>query len=215
MHFLKIKSTVSLGLCLVLILGGCRTWDGSFIKPSVDPLQPKMLTLELKLEDFQTANSIGNNSMDYRLNDGLLLFTREAEENLMDPFGYKYGTLSLKTNLVDARFGIGNLLLSSMLFTIPNLLGFPFMKIRYKLAAEVRITDSNKKLIGIYQGTGDSNVTVAYYYGYPLWNSAADRKAYSDALNKALSIIRSKIRAEAETINKKLQAAGPMVKKQE
>ncbi len=215
MRSVRTKNVAYLSLCLIFLLGGCRTWDGSFIKPGTDPINPKILTLNLKLEDYQTAASVGNSTLDYRLNDGIMLFTKEAEQNLMDPFGDKYGTMSLRTNIVVARFGIGNMLLSSLLFTLPNVMGFPFMNIRYKLSAEVRITDSNKKLIGMYQGQGESSVKVAYYYGYSLWNSSADRKAYTDALTEALASIRSKIRSDAAMLNEKLSVAGTERKKQE
>ena len=47
----------------------------------------------------------GNNQ--FRLNDEILLFTKEVEENLMDHFGDKYGTIILKRNVIDVRYGMG------------------------------------------------------------------------------------------------------------
>jgi hypothetical protein len=196
-------------IVVLSIVSGCKTWNGAMIVPNHDPITPKLLTLERRIEDISLPN-VATTHVDnrYRLNDEILLFTKEVEENLIDPYGDKYGTIALKRNIIDVRYGIGNFILSSFLLTIPNLLGLPFMNIRYQISVEVRIMDRNNKLIGNYNAIGRSGVKVAYYYGYSLRNAHADRKAYTDALIDALNQIRVSIQADATKINEKLLATG-------
>ena len=196
-------------LTLLSILSSCKTWNGAMITPKNDPITPKLLTLERRIEDVSLPNlTTPHGDNQFRLNDEILLFTKEVEENLMDPYGDKYGTIVLKRNVIDVRYGMGNFILSTFLFTIPNLFGMPFMNIRYKVSTEIRVMDRNNKLIGNYNAIGESQVKVAYYYGYSFRNAHADRKAYTDALNDALNKIRPQIKLDASRINEKLHAAG-------
>lgn len=179
------------------------------IKPSMDPISPKLLTLERKIEDVSSPNMATIHAENQiRLNDEILLFTKEAEQNLMDPYGDKYGTMVLKRYVVDVKYGMGNLLLSAFLFSLPNLFGLPILNIRYKISAEIRIMDRNNRLIGNYNAIGESRVKVAYYYGYSIRNMHADRKAYTDALNDAIDKIRPQLESEVIRINQILKETG-------
>lgn len=182
------------------------------IAPDYDPLQPRLLTLERRIEDVSLPLVTAGSMPDYpfRLQDEIFLFTKEVETNLTDPYGEKYGTIALKRQLVDVRYGLGNLFLSSFLLTLPNLLGLPFMHIRYTLFVDIRIMDRNNRLMGSYTATGSSSVKVAYYYGYSLRNAHADRKAYTDALKDALNKIRPQLKADTPALNEKLTAAGKL-----
>lgn len=196
-------------IVIPFILSSCKTWNGAMISPKNDPIIPKLLTLERTIEDVSLSNITTPQVYDqYRLNDEILLFTRESENNLMDPYGDKYGTIVLKRNIVDVKYGVGNFIASSLLFTIPNLFGMPFLNIRYNISVEIRIMDRNNKLIAKYNAIGESQVKVAYYYGYSIRNSHADRKAYTDALNDAFNKIRPQIKLDVLGINEKLQATG-------
>lgn len=166
-----------------------------------DPISPKLLTLDRRMEDMANTTIVTND-------DELKLFTKEVEENLVDPYGDKYGYIALKRNVIKYRAGFGYYMTSAMLLSIPNLFGFPYYKMRYKLEVELRVYDKENKLIGKYSAIGNSNVTVAFYYGYSL--AVAQRKSYVDALNDAFSQIRPQIKADAERINEKLKAAGKM-----
>ena len=179
------------------------------IKPMSDPIAPKLLTLDRSIEDVSSSNMTTIQAYNqFRLNDEILLFTKEVEENLMDPYGDKYGVIVLKRNVIDVRYGMGYFLGSLLLFTIPNLFGMPFMNIRYKISVEVRIMDRNSKLIGKYSAIGESRVLVAYYYGYSIRNDSAERKAYTDALNDAFNKIRPQIKLDVLRINEKLNSSG-------
>jgi len=198
-------------LTFLSIFSSCKTWNGAMITPKNDPIIPKLLTLERRIEDVSISNMTTSQlETQSRLNDETLLFTKEVEGNLIDPYGDKYGTIVLKRNVIDARYGMANFILSTFLFTVPNLFGLPFMNIRYKISVEIRIMDRNNKLIGNYNAIGESQVKVAYYYGYSLRNSHADRKAYTDALNDAFNKIRPQIKPDVISINEKLQAAGKL-----
>ncbi len=188
-------------IILIAFLTSCKSWDPSMIKSPESPISPKLLTLERKIEDL--ANTTIKTS-DHELK----LFTEEVENNLIDPYGDKYGYIALKRNIVQSKMGIGLYILSAITATVPNLLGMPFMNIRYKVEVELRVMDSQNRLIGKYSSLGESKVKVAYYYGYSMGD--AFQKAYPDALNDAFSKIRPQIQKDVERLNRDLMKAGKL-----
>ena len=205
-------------LLVALALAGCKAFDGSMITVPDEPIHPKLLTLERRSEElsFTTVVQHGDGSTHrsvthaggFQNSDEWRLFTNEAERNLMDPFGPKYGSISFNRHVVDVRYGGGQMMLSGLLLTIPNLFGFPFATMKYKVEVEVRVMDRENRLIGKYVATGQSKVRSAYYYGYSLGD--AIRKAYADALNDAFSRIRPQVREDAERLNRLLLQAGKL-----
>lgn len=197
------------GIMCLLMTTGCRTWNGAMIAPHDAPITPRLLTLDRRLDDIAMPGMLSANAgIDpQRLQDEIALFTKEVEQNLVDPYGDKHGTIAFTRNIIDARYGIGNFIASSLLLTVPNLFGLPFMHIRYTISVELRILDRNNKLIGNYGAIGTSSVKVAYYYGYSLRNGLADRKAYTDAINDAFNKIRPQIQAEVSRLNHQLISA--------
>lgn len=195
---------------LLMAFTGCRSWNGAMIGPADAPITPKLLTLDRRIEDVALPGMASSNAgtNPFRAQDEIDLFTKEVERNLVDPYGEKYGTIALTRNIVDARYGMGNFIASSLLFTVPNLFGLPFLNIRYTIAVELRIMDRNNRLIGNYSATGTSAVKVAYYRGYSLRNGNADRKAYTDAINDAFDRMRPRIAADVDRLNGLLRAAG-------
>jgi hypothetical protein len=187
-----------LTIAILALLAGCKAWDASKLVPVNQPISPRLVTLERRIGDFINTNMAASN-------DEITLFSKEVENNLMDPYGDKFGSIALKRNIIYSKIGMGLYLLSSMLFTIPNIFGMPFMNIRYKVEVEIRISDKDNKLIGKYSAIGTSSVIVAYYYGYSLRN--AYRKAYPDALMDAFNKIRPQIQADVESVNEKLKAS--------
>lgn len=166
------------------------------------PISVKLLTLENSV-DFNGKTLI------YRPNDDeMKMFNQDLEENLSDPFGVKYGYISYKSRLLDNKMGLGYYFLSAFLLTIPNLLGMPFMNIKYEVESEIRIFDRDRKLLAKYSAIGKSKSIVAYYYGYGLRYAA--RKSYSEAVLSALNQIRPLIERESTLINEKLLEAGKL-----
>lgn len=195
------KSKILIHLIALVVLTGCKTWDASMLTPQNDPITPKLLTLERRMEDMANTSVVTSD-------DELKLFTKEVENNLIDPYGDKYGYIALKRNIIDAKMGMGQYILSSMLLTIPNIFGMPFMNMRYKVEVEIRILDRDNKLVSKYTAIGESSVKVAYYYGYSMKN--AMRKAYPDALLDAFNKIRPQIKSDAQRVNEKLIVAGKL-----
>jgi hypothetical protein len=195
------------------LLSGCKTWNASMIQAPRTPIKPMLLTLERIPVERASMLAAADNSLLFasQFSDEVNLFTQELERNLMDPYADKYGYIEFRPYVVDARYGIGQLIFSALLFTLPNLFGMPFMHIRFNLSLEVRIQDRDKKLLASYTGTGTSSVKVAYYSGYSLRNSNALRKSYSDALIDALNKVRPRIQIDAESINQRLQQAGKLI----
>lgn len=196
---MTMKSKILIHFIVFVVLTGCKTWDASMISPKSDPITPKLLTLERRIEDLANTSVVTSD-------DELKLFTKEVENNLIDPYGDKYGYIALKRNIIDAKMGMGQYILSGFLLTIPNLFGMPFMNIRYKVEVEIRVLDRDNKLIGKYSAIGESSAKVAYYYGYSMKN--AMRKAYPDALLDAFDKIRPQIQSNVQRLNEKLKTAG-------
>jgi len=186
-------------LVIIILSAGCKAWDPSMLVPKHDPISPKLLTLERQIEDLANTTVVANE-------DELRIFTKEVEENLIDPYGDKYGYIALKKNIIDIKYGGGYFWPSSLLATIPNLFGLPFLDIRHKVEVEIRILDRNNKLVGKYSAIGESSAKAAYYYGYSMRN--ASRKSYPDALMDAFDKIRPQIQSDAAILNEKLLEAG-------
>jgi hypothetical protein len=193
------KSKLLIFLVALVGLSSCKAWDPSMMAPPNDPISPKLLTLDRRIDDFANTRVVVSE-------DHLRLFTQEVETNLMDPFGSKYGYIAMKTNVIEAKMGTAFWFLSFFTAYIPNLFGSPFLVLRYKIEVEYRILDRNNKLLSKYSAIGNSKVIVALYYGY--WANDAGRKAYSDCLLDAFNKIRPQVQADAQRINEKLKAAG-------
>ncbi|MEX2597701.1 MAG: hypothetical protein WEC59_12315 [Salibacteraceae bacterium] len=184
-----------------LILVSCKAWDPSMISVKKDPISPKLLPLERRMEDLANTTITTND-------DELKVFTQEVEENLIDPYGDKYGYIAYKKNVLDSKIGLGLFILSGFTLYIPNLFGMPFQVIKQKVEVELRVMDSHNRLIGKYSAIGEAKSTVAFYYGYSMKN--AYRRTYPEAIKEALTKIRPQIEADAVRLNKTLREAGKL-----
>lgn len=182
-----------------IILTSCKAWDASQIGVKKEPISPKLLTLDKKLEDMANATVITSG-------DQMKVFSKEVEENLTDPYGDKYGVIIMKQNIIKYKIGIGWALLQGFTAAVPGLFGVPYGGQKYELEIEFRVMDSQNRLIGKYSAIGKGSAKVALYWGYSGQNAA--RKAYVDALNDAFNQIRPQIQADAARLNEKLSAAG-------
>ncbi len=179
-----------------IILTSCKSWDASKITVKKEPLTPKLLTLERKIEDV--ANSVVATNP-----DEMKIFTKEVEENLIDPYGDKYGYIIMKQNIIKMKPGI--FIPNAILLFIPTILGLPCTITKYTIEVEIRITDFQNKLIGKYTAIGKAKNICAMYYGYSLMNVV--RKTYADAINDAFNQIRPQILADINRLNEKLKSS--------
>ncbi|KAB1066065.1 hypothetical protein [Salibacter halophilus] len=191
----------SILILTIIFMTGCKAWDPSMISVQKDPISPKLLSLERRMEDL--ANTTVNTN-----DDELKVFTEEVEKNLINPYGDKYGYIAYKKNVLDYSPGMGMLLLSSFTLTVPNLFGMPYQTIKYKVEVELRIMDSQNRLIGKYSAIGEAKSTVAYYYGYSI--KSAVKRTYPEAIKDAFSKIRPQIQADVKRLNKALKEAGKL-----
>jgi len=186
-------------MIILSILSGCKTWNIGKLKIAKEPISPKLLTLNKKFKDIVNAPVVTNP-------DQILLFTKEVEENLIDPYGDKYGYIVMKQTVLKSKASTGLLILNVFTSCIPVLFGCPFTTIKISLEIELRILDSNNKLLGKYAAVGTQKNTCAMYYGYSM--VSIGRKTYTDAVMNAFNLIRPQIKAEAESLNQKLKEAG-------
>ena len=183
-------------ILISVLFSSCKSWDASKISVKKEPLTPKLLTLERKIEDVVNT-VIATNP------DEMKIFTKEVEENLIDPYGDKYGYIIMKQNIIKMKPGI--FIPNAILLYVPTLLGVPFAITKYTIEVEIRITDFNNKLLGKYTAIGKGKNICAMYYGYSLMNVA--RKTYTDAINDALNQIRPQILADVNQLNEKLKVS--------
>ena len=83
-------------ILLSVLFSSCKSWDASKISVKKEPLTPKLLTLERKIEDVVNT-VIATNP------DEMKIFTKEVEENLIDPYGDKYGYIIMKQNIIKMK----------------------------------------------------------------------------------------------------------------
>jgi hypothetical protein len=189
-------------LIAFIALTSCKTWNASMLVPKNDPINPKLLTLDRRIEDLSNTNVVANT-------DEIRLFTDEVENNLIDPYGDKYGYIAIKRNIIEAKSGgLGYTIAGGIPAGIPWLFGLPMSNIKYKIEIELRILDKNNKLIGKYSATGESKVTVALYHGYSAAN--AYRKSYLEAMLEAFDKIRPKIQKDSKRVNDILLTTGKL-----
>jgi hypothetical protein len=179
----------------------CKSWDPSMIKVEDAPLPTKLLALERQMGDVANTTIVSNK-------DELKLFTQEVEQNLTNPYGDKYGYIVFKTNFIEAKDGLGFLILSSATLSLLNIFGLPWQKVYRKIEVEIRVLDSKRRLIGKYSAVGEASTTIAYYYGYK--SGDAYRKTHAEVIANALNKIRPKILADANRINNSLSDSGKL-----
>jgi hypothetical protein len=191
-------------LGITLLLFSCKTWDATQIEPKADPIEPKLPALERSITDYANAEVSTNE-------DEMEIFTKEVENNLTEPYGKKFGYITMSSNRLKANFGNGLTLLNILLGGAPILLGVPVGPVEHKTEITIKILNANRNLIGKYSAVGSAKNTVALYYGYSLED--ANRKTRADAIKNAMQKIREQIQKEAERLNKKLKEVGPISEK--
>ncbi|GEM_PF-2188453 len=196
------KNSTTILILSILLLTSCKAWDPALLDVQKDPINPKLLTLERRIQDLANTTVTTND-------DELKLFTKEVEENLIDPYGDKYGYLVMKRNIIEMKMGLMPwILINGILLQTPLLFGVPYGKPSYVIEVEFRVMDSNNKLIGKYSAIGRGKNTIAAYHGYSA--GAAYRKTYADALTDAFNKIRPEIRNDVERLNRSLKEAGKL-----
>jgi hypothetical protein len=194
----KIMNLIFKLIIVSAVLTSCKSWDASKIAVKKEPLVPKLLTLERKIEDV--ANTVVATNP-----DEMKLFTKEVEENLIDPYGDKYGYIIMKQSIIKMKPGI--FIPNAILLYVPTILGCPFAITKYTIEVEIRVTDFQNRLIGKYSAIGKGKNICAMYYGYSLMN--VGRKTYVDAVNDAFNQIRPQILADVARLNEKLKSSKP------
>ena len=184
-------------LCSLFI--SCKTWDVTKIAVKKDAISPKLLTLDKQIDDIANVRVVISE-------DGKTVFTKEVEDNLIDPYGEKFGYIVMKQNIIKANGGLDLILPNLLTLGIPMLFGCPIATSKYIIEVELRIMDSRNRLLGKYSAIGIGSAIAAMYYGYTL--EGAERKSYTDALNDAFNQIRPQIQKDVSVINEKLKLAG-------
>ena len=154
---------------------------------------------------------------DKRVRETMVLFGREVQRNLTNPFGKRKGIIELTITNSNIRITKWGWYFPSLLsFTLLNVFGMPMCYFRTELELSVAIKDKQGNLISSYTGVGKSEVPVAYYYGYYCSDNlrigranvtsshGASRKTNIDAVKMAMQQIKNKINKDYSNIITKL-----------
>jgi hypothetical protein len=106
-------------LGITLLLFSCKTWDAAQIEPKADPIEPKLPVLERSITDYANAEVTTNE-------DAMEIFTKEVEKNLTDPYGDKFGYITMSTKRLNTNVGAGLMALNFFTAGIPFLFGIPW-----------------------------------------------------------------------------------------
>lgn len=143
--------------------------------------------------------------------DASKVFRQELAYHLAEPQpdSVQYGYAKLVVTQAEvARTGRALQAFQMLTLMTPSLLGMPLEWYRTNLTAEVQIIDSRGDIIATYTGTGHSKVRVAMYHGFS--QTEAARISDVQALRLALDQIRPRLDAAADSLRRKLAAAGPV-----
>lgn len=173
------KKITLLFLVSVLIFG-CRSWTPMSIEQEKAPINPQIPSLQLYAGTEYYTEILSET--EFRL------FRQEMEENIMNPYGDKYGSAFYSSRVVDEKSGMGFIVLSGLSLYTLNIVGLPMHRINRTIEIEIRILDLKGRLIGKYVGRGTGKANIGLYYGYD-WTSAYDKVLY-ESITEALSNIR-------------------------
>jgi hypothetical protein len=196
-----LMKNVLFGVALLIILAGCKSWDASQIDPQEDPIEPKLPALERSISDYASAQIISNE-------DEIRIFTKEVENNLTNPYGKKYGYVTLSSKHIETNHKAGFAIFNGLLMFLPGLAGMPLGILELKMEITVKILDADRSLIGKYSAIGIGKNKIALYHGYSSKDAA--RKTHADCLKDGLKDIRSQILDDNRRLIKKLKEKGPM-----
>lgn len=152
--------------------------------PDDEPIDLLLPTLDKTIEDY--ANSTVSTS-----SEELNFFTKEVEQNIMNPYGEKVGFIVLRRVNLDIKPRLGLIVMCYG----PMFFGAPIMAPKIEMTYEVRILDKHRKLIGKYENSGEGKAFVAFYWGYSM--KGASRKAFTDAWNDTFAEIRDEIEEDS------------------
>ena len=188
-------------LVLILLLTSCKSWDrAAAMKTEKAPFNPKLLTCQVEIQGEDIEERAFKK-------EERQLFLGEVENNISDPFGDKYGYIELYRTLEEGYLGLMPwILINAPLFQLPLLFGVPMSKPRIKVSYEVRVYNSNRRLLGKYEGHGESKSKIAAYHGYNFHD--AFMKIFTESASQAFQEIREQMRENVNDLNKGLQESG-------
>ena len=207
------KSTACLLFAVYCLLFSCKTIQLTDFNVG-SPIQNKLPALEYNSE--LPANNYlpmyyGSYMVNTPQNDARSMFNKLIQDDVSNPVGEKYGYASYDITIgVNKLGGMGYYMLSIFTLTMPNLFGLPYFIAKSSVEVNVKISDSNKELIGIYKSTGETKTYVAYYYGYGMMDAL--RAANIKALQAAFTNIGVQIEKESSSLIQKLKEKGPIKK---
>ena len=164
------------------------------IEQEKNPINPKIPSLQLYAGTEYYSEILSET--EFRL------FRQEMEENIMNPYGDKFGSAFYSSRIIENKSGMGYIILSGLSLYTLNLVGVPLHRINRTIEIEIRILDLKGRLIGKYTGKGTGTASIGLYYGFD-WTSAYD-KVLHESIAEALSNIRFHIDEDSERIRNEL-----------
>jgi len=185
---------IALLFIISVLIFGCRSWSPMSMEQEKAPVNPQIPSLQLYAGTEYYTEILSET--EFRL------FRQEMEENIMNPYGDKFGSAFYSSRIVDEKSGMGFIVLSGLSLYTLNLVGLPMHRINRTIEIEIRILDLKGRLIGKYLGRGTGIANIGLYYGFD-WTSAYDKVLY-ESITEALSSIRTSIDKDSERIKTEL-----------
>lgn len=177
-----------------VLIVGCRSWSPISLEQEKAPINPQIPNLQLYAGTEYYTEILSET--EFRL------FRQEMEENIMNPYGDKFGSAIYSSRVVENKSGMGYIILSGLSLYTLNLVGLPMHRINRTIEIEIRIIDLKGRLIGKYTARGTGKASIGLYYGFN-WTSAYDKVLY-ESITEALSDIRTSIDEDSERIKTEL-----------
>lgn len=226
------KIIVSVFTFIMIILPGCKSYDMKLLHPDKKinkPLPPLVAEIDIKnLEiafisgllprkpdshkknsgsrDTAAGNKQVQNFKDKRIQDAIIVFKREIENNICEPSGHKkYGYAVCRINNRVESSGYWYLV-SIPSVGIINFLGLPGDSWSVVMDVEIEILDSQRNRISRYSAIAEDTEYAAMYWGYSQSknpNSNISRVANTKALLNALKDIKRQIQRDTPKIRKR------------
>ncbi len=138
-----------------------------------------------------------------KIQDAITIFEREVNQNIINPYGKKKGSILCKIAFHNTEGG-GKFFGLVSIFSLgaPFLIGAPLENRETSIDLEVEIYDLDGNLIGRYNSQCQETAWVALYYGYQ--KSKCARKSNIDAFKCAMYKIKKQIGKDAARLKAQL-----------
>jgi hypothetical protein len=199
-------------------INGCASIDPEIFK-SQKKIEHYILPLELHIIDTNIkydydTRKVENIVNSIRIEEARYILYRDFSKNIFRSSDKKYGYACLEIKRKESLDRTMGIISAFTLLTI-NLFGFPMVAEKAEIEFELNLLNSQKQLIYHCTAKGEDTEYGALFWGYTVAGSSdvdtqIQQITNTKALQQALDSLKEQLEKDAEQINKKFLAAGPI-----